>query len=82
MHETLDELKSTDSDIAHSLLSQIGYIKNLVSTVKVNAAGIANLSNVVKDIVIQCNEHYRQVNRDTMWFNLTLFGQSRISTAV
>jgi len=82
LHETLDELKSTDSDIAHSLLSQIGYIKNLVSTVKVNAAGIANLSNVVKDIVIQCNEHYRQVNRDTMWFNLTLFGQSSIFTAV
>ena len=82
LHETLDELKSTDSDIAHSLLSQIGYIKNLVSTVKVNAAVIANLSNVVKDIVIQSNEHYRQVNRDLMWLNLTLFGQSRIFTAV
>jgi len=60
LHETLDELKSRDSDIAHSLSSQISYIKNLDSTVKVNAAGIANLSNIVKDIVIQFNEHYQQ----------------------
>jgi len=82
LHETLDELKSRNSDIAHSLSSQISYIKNLDSTVKINAAGIANLSNIVKDIVIQSNEHYQQVNRDLMWLNLTLFGQSRIFTAV
>jgi len=41
LHETLDELKSKDSDIAHSLSSQISYIKNLESTVKIIAAGIA-----------------------------------------
>jgi len=82
LHETLDELKSRDSDIAHSLSSQISYIKNLDSTLKINAAGIENLSNIVKDIVIQSNEHYQQVNRDLMWLNLTLFGQSRIFTAV
>ena len=50
--------------------------------VKINAAGIANLSNTVKDIVIQSSEHYRQVNRNLMWLNLTLNGQSRIFTAV
>jgi hypothetical protein len=49
LHETLDELKSRDSDIAHSLSSQISYIKDLDSTVKINAAGIANLSNIVND---------------------------------
>ena len=27
LHETLDELKSGDSDVAHSLSSQISYIK-------------------------------------------------------
>ena len=82
LHEPLDELKSRDSDIAHSLSSQISYTKNVDSTVKVNAAGIGNLSNIVKDIVTQSNEHYREVERDLMWLNLTLFGQSRIFTAV
>ena len=52
------------------------------STVKINTAGIANLSNIVKDIVIQSNENYRQVNTDLMWLNLNLFGQSRIFRAV
>ena len=66
LHETLDDLKSRNSDIAHSLSSQISYIKNLDSTVKVSAAGIANLSNIVKDIVIQSNEHYQQVNRSNV----------------
>ena len=60
LHETLDELKSRDSDIVHSLSDQISYIKNLYSTAKINAAGITNLSNIVKDIVIQFNEHYQQ----------------------
>jgi len=55
LHKTLDELKSRESDIAHSLSRQISYIKNLDSIVKINAAGIANLSNIVKDIVIQSN---------------------------
>ena len=59
LHKTLDELKSRESDIAHSLSRQISYIKNLDSIVKINAAGIANLSNIVKDIVIQSNEHYK-----------------------
>jgi len=72
LHETLDELTSRDSDIAHSLSSQINYIKSLDSTVKVNAAGIANLSNIVKDIVMQSTEHYLHVNRDLMWLNFTL----------
>ena len=82
LHETLDELKYRGLDIAHSLSSQISYIKNLDSTVKINAAGIPNLSNIIKDIVIQSNEHYQQLNRDVMWLNLTLFGQSIIFTAV
>jgi len=59
LHDTLDELKSRESDVAHSLSSQIGYIKILDSTVKINAAGIASLSNIVKDIAIQSNEHYQ-----------------------
>jgi hypothetical protein len=82
LHENLDELKFKDSDIAHSLSSQISYIKNLDSTVKINIAGIATLSNIVADIVIQSNEHYQLRNRDPMWLNLTPFGQSKIFTAV
>jgi hypothetical protein len=71
LHETLDDLKSRDSHISHSLSSQICYIKNLDSIVKINATGTANLSNIVKDIVIQSNEHCQQVERDLMWLNPT-----------
>jgi len=40
------------------------------------------LTNIVKDIVIQSNEHYQQINTDLMWLSFTLFGQSKIFTAV
>jgi len=50
LHANLDELKSRVSDIAQSLLSQISYIKNFDSTVKINATGIGNLSNIINDI--------------------------------
>jgi hypothetical protein len=82
LHEILDELKSRGSDIAQYMSSQISYMKNLDSTVKINAARIVNLSIVFKGIVIQSNEHYQQVNKDLMWLNLTLFGRSKIFIAV
>ena len=41
-----------------------------------------NLSNIVKDIVIQSHEHYQQVNKDLLWLILNLFGKSKIFTAV
>jgi hypothetical protein len=42
----------------------------LYITLKINAAGIENLSKIVKNIVIQSN--YQQANRDPMWLNLIL----------
>ena len=82
LHETLDELKSRDSDTAHSLSSRSSYIKNLDSTVNINASGTANLTNIDKNIVTQSNEHYQQVNIDLMWINIALYGQSKVFAVI
>jgi hypothetical protein len=43
---------------------------------KINTAAISNLSDTVKDIVIQSHDRFQQITRDVMMLNLTLYGQS------
>jgi hypothetical protein len=43
---------------------------------KINTAAISNLSDNVKDIVIQSHDRFQQITRDIMMLNVTLYGQS------
>jgi len=45
LHETLDGLKSTTNDTAHSLNSQLTYVKRLDTATSINAMAFANLSS-------------------------------------
>jgi len=54
----------------------------LDSIVKINTAGIANLSNIAKDIAILSNKHYQQINRYLMWLNVALYSQNKVFTAI
>ena len=64
LHETLDELKSKDVDIAHSLVNQVTYVKSLDHTVRVNTDAILNLSTILKNEMIQSHDNYQQIIRD------------------
>lgn len=58
LHLTLDELKSKDADIVHSLANQIIYMRTLDHTARVNANAIANLSSIVKYIIIRSHDRF------------------------
>ena len=58
LHKTLDGLSFTTSDIVHSLNSQLTYVKKLDTATGINAMIIANLSSIVKDIVIQSRNKF------------------------
>ena len=67
LHETLDGLRSTTSDIVHSLNIQLTYVKNLGTVTSVNTMANANLSSIVGK--------YSFVNRTvTDWNQLTVGG--------
>ena len=76
LHETLDELKSKDVDIAHSLANQVTYVKSLDHTVRVNADAILNLSTLLKNEIIQSHDNYQQIIRDNAWLNMTIYNHS------
>ena len=82
LHNTLDNLQTSTSDIVHSLTNQVTYIKKLDTMARVNAHAIANLSSIVKDIVSQSYERFQQTAREVIWLNYTLHGQSELFTAV
>jgi hypothetical protein len=81
LHDTLNELQSSNSDIVHSLSNQVTYAKKLDTTTQVNANAIANLSSIVKDIVLQSYDNFQVTTRDILWLNYTLHGQSELYAA-
>ena len=80
LHDTLNELQSSTSAIVHFLFSQVQvtYIKKLDVATKINSDAVANLSTIVKDIVIRSYDRYQESKRDMDWLNPKLFDQSAI----
>jgi len=82
LHETLEGLRSTTSDVVHSLNSQLTYVKNLGTVTSVNTMAIANLSSIVKDIAIRSHENFQRVTQDVIWLNATLHNYSEFYTII
>ena len=82
LHDIQNELQFQNSDISHSLANQFIYVKKLNTAVKVDTEAIANLSNIIKDNMIQLHERFQQIARDILWLNITLFGQSELHTVI
>jgi len=79
----MNELQFQNSDISHSLADQFTYVKKLLNTaVKIDTEATANLSNIIKDNMIQSHERFQQVARDILWLNINLFGQSELHTVI
>jgi len=82
LHDVLNELQFQNSEISHSLVNQFTYVKKLNTAVKINTEAIANLSNIIKDTMIQLHERFHQVARDILWLNITLLGQSELHSVI
>ena len=82
LHETIHKLKSNNAGISHSLTEQITYIKKLDTANKINSNAIANLSDIVKNVVIQFHNHSQQLMRDIMSINITFYAQSNVFLAI
>ena len=82
LHGTIDELKSKEVDIVHSLANQLTYVKGLGQNTRINTDAISNMSSIVKNELVHSHDRYVQLTRDVMWLNLTLFNQSALFTII
>ena len=72
-HEVVEELRQRNSDIPHSVSSQLIYVKD---SGKIKAEAIANFSSVVKDQVIRSHDQFLSIAKDMFWLNATLQTES------
>jgi hypothetical protein len=82
LHDILEELKSGDTDIVHSLSKQLTCIKKLGATSEINIDAIADLSSIVKDNIIKLHDRFQQITKDLFWLNITIHGQSELVLVV
>ena len=78
LHEVISELQSSQRDVIHSISKQVTYIKNLATITGVEADVIANLSSIIKDVVIHSHDKFKEVTRDILWLNVTIHNQSEL----
>ena len=82
LHETLNGLQSSTSDIVHSLSNHITYVRKLDAVTKVNNIAMANLSSIVKNDIIQFHNRFQEIARDILWLNVTLFNHSELLVTI
>jgi len=53
-------------------------VKRLDTATSINAMAIANLSSIVKDIVMQSQNQFQQISHDILWLNVILQNYSEL----
>jgi hypothetical protein len=64
--------------MAHSLSSQLTYVKDLSASTKLNSEIIANFSNIIRENIVQSHDRFQQVTRDLLWLNITHHEQNTL----
>jgi len=82
LHETLNGLQSSTSDIVHSLSNQRTYFKKLDIVTRVNNIAMANLFNIVKNDIIQSHNRFQEIAREILRLNMTLFNHSELFVTI
>jgi len=78
LHNNFAELQSRQQDIVHSVANQLTYMKKLDTVTSVNADAIANLSGIIRDDMIKSHDIFREITRDILWLNMTIYCQSAL----
>jgi len=56
----------------------VTYIKKLDAVMSVNSHAIANLSGILKDVLIKSDDKFKQITRDILWLNVTMYSHSEL----
>jgi hypothetical protein len=82
LYDVLDDLRLKNLDMAHSLSSQLTYVKDLSANTKLNSEIIANLSNIIRENIVQSHDQFQQVTRDMIWLNITLHEENTLYSTI
>jgi hypothetical protein len=60
------------------LSSRVTYVKKLDTVTSVNSHAITNLSGILKDVSIKSEDNFKQITRDILWLNITMYNYSEL----
>jgi len=61
LNEVFNELQGSQTDVIHSISKQVTYVEQLEALTGVNSGVIANLSSIVKDVVIHSHDKFTRI---------------------
>jgi hypothetical protein len=82
LYESLDQLRTRNFYIVHSLTEQLTYIKKLHTLNKLSTDALMNMSSTVNDVVVQSQDRFQQTGRDITWLNVNVHDQSELYTTI
>jgi hypothetical protein len=82
LHEVLSELQLHEKDIVSSHANHVTEMKSLDTVTSTNSDVLANLSSIVKGVVIQSHDIFMEITRDVMWLNVTLHDMSDLYVVI
>jgi len=65
-------------DVCLPSFQRVTYIKKLDTVTSVNSHAIANLSGILKDVMIKSDDKFKQITRDILWLNVTMYNYSEL----
>ena len=60
------------------LCNRVTHIKKLDTVTRMNSHSIANLSGILKDVMIKSDDKFKQIARDILWLNVTMHNYSEL----
>jgi hypothetical protein len=82
LHETLEELRHQNLELAHSVDHQVTYIQKLKTAETVYLDNIANLSSTVKEHMVQAHLEFQNFAHELMLFNISFLTQSSLVMSI
>ena len=78
LHKALNKLQLSQKDINHSMSQQVTYINKLDAVTSVNLHEIVNLFSILKDVLIKSDDKFKQITRNILWLNVTMYSHSEL----
>ena len=78
LHDSVNKLHDTQSDLVHSVNEQLTYLRSLDSLVKFNSKSVKSLSENVKSMMLNSQQWMNKVDATVYWLNVTLYNETSV----
>jgi hypothetical protein len=80
LHNEINEMRENEALIAHSMKSQMTYVKSLGNSVLSNTESVAKIADRVKAVILKFQSWSDETDYALHWVNSTIYNQTNVFT--